>query len=126
MPRKNPLGQLATRPVSAEEYQKKVAREMYEDTLRENIRGLAVSLGWRIHFWWNSKHSPAGFPDLVLIHAKTKRIIFRELKRSGSLGKISKAQQACMDDLTAVGMDVKVWRPEDWLDGTIEAELRAA
>ncbi|MEV7011669.1 VRR-NUC domain-containing protein [Streptosporangium sp. NPDC051022] len=118
----------ASRPVtpvgiSQEEHQRLVARDMLEETLQMNVRRLAAAMGWRVHCWYNSRKSPPGFPDLVLIHAQRGRILFRELKRSGSRGVISAAQAACMADLAAAGMDVAVWRPEDWLNGTIEAEL---
>ncbi|MBG0818965.1 VRR-NUC domain-containing protein [Planomonospora sp. ID82291] len=109
--------------LSREKYLRQAARDMMEDVLQANVRRLAAAMGWRVHCWYNSRKSPPGFPDLTLIHTGQGRIMFRELKRSGSRGVISEAQAACMADLAAVGMDVKVWRPEDWLDGTIEAEL---
>lgn len=98
---------------------------MKESTLQMNVRRLAAAMGWSVWCWWNSQKSPPGFPDLVLVHPGQGRIMFRELKRSGSNGRITAAQKACMAALTAVGMDVAVWRPEDWLDGTIEAALTA-
>ncbi|MEU8378711.1 VRR-NUC domain-containing protein [Streptosporangium sp. NPDC048865] len=102
-----------------------MAKDMKESTLQMNVRRLAAAMGWSVWCWWNSQKSPPGFPDLVLVHPGQGRIMFRELKRSGSNGRITAAQKACMAALTAVGMDVAVWRPEDWLDGTIEAALTA-
>ena len=63
----------------------------------------------------------AGFPDLVL--AKPGRLLFVELKSEN--GRLSQEQARW---LAALGLteraEVKVWRPSDWLGGTIEAVLR--
>ena len=53
-----------------------------------------------------------GFPDLVLVHPKRKRVWFVELKSES--GRLSPAQRAWMDALESAGALTGVWRPSDW------------
>lgn len=67
----------------------------------------------------------AGFPDLVI--AGNGRLIFAELK-SGK-GRLSREQAEWIAALEGVrvfddSVEVHVWRPPDWLDGTIERVLK--
>ena len=65
----------------------------------------------------------AGFPDLVL--ARPGELVFAELKASG--GRLHPDQATWLDVLGRTGgCNVHVWRPEDWLNGTVEAHLRPA
>ena len=83
--------------------------------------GLCKLYGLLWYHTRNSKRSPAGFPDLVIAGRK---VLYRELKTQK--GVVSPAQREWLDALTAAGQDAGVWRPEDWLSGRIERELRAA
>ncbi|MFZ8417681.1 VRR-NUC domain-containing protein, partial [Staphylococcus aureus] len=65
---------------------------------------------------------PAGFPDLVLVHGDRGRILYRELK--STKGRVSPAQTEWINDLISAGQDAGVWRPQDWINRTIEQELR--
>lgn len=60
-----------------------------------------------------------GFVDLVLVR---DRVLYRELK--SARGTLSVEQQDWLHALKLAGADVDVWRPAQWLDGTIEQELR--
>lgn len=99
--------------------------------------GLALALGWRGYHTHRSQHSPAGWPDLALV--RRGRLILAELKTER--GKVTPEQAAWIDDLERVRDDsradaltarrandpvlgVYVWRPRDYLDGTIERILR--
>jgi hypothetical protein len=126
--------------MKAAEYRRAALAGMNEDELRDKlIRPLAETLGWRVYFTWRSKHSPAGFPDLVLVHGAAGRLLFPELKKDmppnpspSALKRLSPtaAQQAWLDDLAAVAafcggrVWVGVWRPVDWANGVIQRELR--
>ena len=73
----------------------------------------------------------AGFPDLVLVHQRRKRIIFAELK--SDKGSVKPEQKAWLAALQAVSeanepahFVVAVWRPRDWNSGLIESELKEA
>lgn len=129
------------RPMSAEEYRRAQARAMTEAQLLDAVLGtprrpgLALALGWRGYHTRRSQHSPAGFPDLCLVHP-SGLLIFAELKTER--GKTSEEQDAWLDDLEAVRYAASdydaspvfepvrayLWRPSDLLDGTIEAALR--
>ena len=62
------------------------------------------------------------FPDLVLVHPRQRRILWRELK--SETGTATAEQKAWISALSLVGADVDVWRPRDWVSGRIERELR--
>ena len=81
-----------------------------EKDFRQQIVDLARIFGWMVYFTWRSKHSPAGFPDLVLVRGPT--CLFRELKTEK--GKVTAAQEEWLTALQAAGQDAKVWRPGDW------------
>jgi hypothetical protein len=70
---------------------------------------LASAFGWKGYHTWNSQHSAAGFPDLVLV--RRPRVVFAELKTNRGL--VSDAQQAWLDELAACGLEAYVWRPGD-------------
>ena len=90
--------------------------------LRPAVVACAQALGWRV--WWthDSRHSPKGWPDLVLCNGE--RVLFRELK--AGRGKLTNAQADCLDLLRVSGLDAAVWHERDWLSGAIEAELRCS
>ena len=67
----------------------------------------------------HSKGMTAGWPDSVIIGT---HVIYRELKSEH--GQLTPEQRAIGDRLKAAGADWRVWRPSDWLNGTIERELR--
>src|SRR4051812_42693566 len=53
-------------------------RERPESDFRQQLADAAISLNWLVYFTWQSKHSPAGYPDMTLVRAG--RLIFAELK----------------------------------------------
>lgn len=93
-----------------------------EELLEANIRGLCKRLGVR----YFHDPSPAsqmkeeGLPDDIIVGRRG--FLIRENK--GPKGSLSPAQRAVIAGFLAGGYEVKVWRPEDWLDGTIEREIR--
>ena len=89
-----------------------------EKWLLQQVRALAKLWGWKCYHTHNSKHSEAGFPDVVLCKAPTHgygfrgRLIFAELKREGETPTIE--QQAWLDALATIhGIASYVWRPTD-------------
>ena len=92
-----------------------------EKQFESQVKGLARVFGWLYYHTWRSIHSPAGFPDCVLVRGS--RLIFAELK--SEKGKVSPAQQEWLDALGNVGdkdVQVYLWRPSDW--DKIEEVLR--
>lgn len=99
-----------------------------EKDFQARVLELAKSLGWRhMHIGESTKRvrrgskfvlvpdpDCQGWPDLTLVHVRTKRLIVRELK--SDTGKLTDAQRSWLRDLDAVGVDVDVWRPRDWDD----------
>jgi hypothetical protein len=90
-----------------------------EKDLTGYVRELAQLFGWRRYHTWLAKHSPAGFPDEVLL--RRNRLIFAELKREKK--KPTPAQQEWLEELAefahhvnlggSARVDVYVWRPSD-------------
>jgi hypothetical protein len=81
-----------------------------ERDLTAYVRDVARAFNWRRYHTWLSKHSPAGFPDEVLV--RPPRLVFAELK--SMRGKLSAEQETWLADLREVpGVEVYQWRPED-------------
>lgn len=102
---------------------------MTERELQSAVIECARLLGWRVaHFrpaetskGWRTpvEADGAGFPDLVM--ARRGRLLFVELK--SEKGKLRPEQVAWLDALNPLAF---VWRPADWLSGTVEHVLRDA
>ena len=83
-----------------------------ERDLRQQVVDLAKLFGYKAYFSWTSIHSPRGFPDLVLACQARERVIYAELKTEK--GKVSDSQREWLDELTACGQEVYLWRPADF------------
>jgi len=94
-----------------------------EAELQSHVMALAKSLGYTQQYHTHdSRRSQAGFPDLVLIHNRTKKLMFAELKAQA--GRVSPAQESWLNDLRMGGQVAEVWRPSDWVSGRIIQVLR--
>lgn len=87
---------------------------MTEAALLANVVEACRWLGLRCYHTHDSRRSAAGFPDLVIVG---RRVAFVELKANS---RISREQQAWIDDLAAAGEWVYVWRPVHWPDRIME------
>jgi hypothetical protein len=87
----------------------KLVKKQTEKSFQADVTKLAAMYGWKFYHTWNSFHSVAGFPDLVL--ARPPRLIFAELK--SDLGKLS-AEQISWSGILAgcPGVESYVWRPK--------------
>ena len=98
--------------------------KLTEKDLDAAVAKLCRLYGWRRYHTYRSKHSPAGFPDLVLV--KPPRLIFAELKSDD--GEVSAEQAEWLVDLARVSdgvqerliaghppsnVEVFTWRPRD-------------
>lgn len=96
-----------------------------EKELQASVVELAEMTGWMYYHTYDSRRSPAGFPDLVLV--RRGRLIFAELK-SGN-GRLTVNQKLWLDELRGVekrscgNVRVFLWRPEDWASGAVEEVL---
>ena len=97
-----------------------LANALSERDFQRQVTDLAEILGWSwAHFrpaqtskGWRTPVSGtigAGFPDLVLVRARDRRLVFAELKREN--GELSPRQAAVLELLRACGLDADVWRP---------------
>lgn len=66
-----------------------------EKQFEAQVKDLAKVFGWKYYHTWRSIHSPAGFPDCVMV--RPPRLIFAELK--SEKGKLSPEQQEWLDIL---------------------------
>jgi hypothetical protein len=101
-----------------------LAAAMAEAELERQVRAIASGLGLMVFHVWgpHTRRACPGFPDFVL--AGPGGVLFRELKTER--GKVTPAQQAWLDVLTAGGGDAKVWRPGCLLSGEIAGEMAGA
>ena len=93
-------------------------RKTEEEELQENIIKLAKLYRYLAYHTYDSRRSAAGFPDLVLARPG-EQPIFAELKSTN--GKLTPAQAAWKE---ALAPHWHLWRPSDWMDGTIERTLK--
>lgn len=94
-----------------------------EKEFQEQVRGLARLLGWHVYHPHDSRRSPHGYPDLTMVHAGLRSVVWAELK--AERGRLTADQQVwlyslaqCRDEFVGVF----VWRPSDF--DTIEDVLR--
>lgn len=121
-----------TSPVSVGEYKAALAANMKErgpNGLQERVRRLVLAVGRQLdpdtlfYHTHDSRDSPAGFPDVMILMPRRKRVIVAELKTEK--GKVTEAQQKWLDAYAAVNPEgTYLWRPSDLLDGRIEEALR--
>lgn len=113
-------------PAGAPPYTQEMARGMSETTLQSNIVGLAQTLGWLPYHTHDSRRSQRGFPDLVLAHGAQGRLILAELKTEKGRTRPDQFVWHTQLRLIAerIGIEVYLWRPTGWLDGTITRILQ--
>ena len=80
-----------------------------EKEFQSQIIAAAQAMGWLHYFTYDSRRSPAGFPDLVLVR---ERVIYAELKTD--IGRMTADQKLWRDCLLAAGQEWYLWRPKDW------------
>lgn len=121
--------------MNQDEYRRTIADVMMEDALQVQIEQLARALGWLVYHTHNSRRSAAGFPDLCMV--KGGRLIFAELKRQAPKHKPTADQERWLTALVNISsaihngqpiydsgsVEVFLWRPLDFLDGTVERAL---
>ena len=75
---------------------------MPEKTLQATVMEMAKVFGWLAYHVLDSRKTPPGFPDCVLVHPD-RGILWRELKTAA--GKVTPDQRKWLDTLTAAGAD---------------------
>lgn len=95
---------------------------MTEAELQAGVVQVARLLGFLVYHTYDSRRSEGGFPDLIMV--RESRLVAAELKVQGR--RMTSAQQLWLDVLSNVhgGVEVYVWREEDWQSGRIERILR--
>jgi hypothetical protein len=84
---------------------------MTEKAFLQMVLDLAKLCHWSVYHTHDSRHSAAGFPDLVLL--RPPRLIFAELK--SDKGQLTTEQASWLHKLEQVpGISVFVWKPSDW------------
>ena len=102
-------------------------RKISERELQSVVIETAQHYGWMVHHdrpamnargdWRTAIAGHPGFPDLVLV--RTGQVLFVELKTDrGRLSAMQEQWRIAFDGL------LEVWRPSDWLDGTVTRTLR--
>lgn len=95
---------------------------MTEREFQRQVTELAALLGWHVaHFrpaqtargWRTPVQGSlgAGWPDLVLVRVRDRRLVFAELK--SETGRVSSRQAEVHGLLEAAGHPVNLWRPAD-------------
>ena|SRR3990170_4421160 len=85
-------------------------RTISETDYQAQITDLARYYHWRVYRTHDSRHSPAGYPDLSMTHGR--RHVYAEIK--AEKGKLTPEQRAWLVALYEAGHEVFVWRPSSW------------
>jgi len=93
---------------------------MSEAALQQAVIDLARWAGYLHYHVSDSRRTRPGFPDLVLLHTGTGRLIFAELK--SEKGRIRPEQDVWLHHL-GQRHEAYVWRPTHWTNGTIRRVL---
>lgn len=93
---------------------------MTEAHLLAAVKDLARLWGLLVYHTRDSRGSDPGFPDLVIVGPCG--VLFRELKSQA--GQLTRPQGLWRDGLRDGGANWGLWRPEDWRNGQVAAELR--
>lgn len=97
----------------------RIVAAMTERDWQQTVVDYATARGWRHYHTHDSRRSPAGFPDLILV--RPPRLVAVELKAQD--GKLTRAQVDWLGLLQACPqVETHVWRPSDWPD--VEETLR--
>lgn len=98
---------------------------MNEADFQRQVIELAELLGYEhVHFRSAMKRSGrwetpvsgtlgGGFPDLVLVRERGRRIVFAELKSDRRGARLTAEQERVIDVLRLAGAEAYVWRPAD-------------
>jgi hypothetical protein len=92
-----------------------------EADLQRAVIALAKLRGWLYFHDTDSRRNRAGFPDLVLLHPRTGRLLWVELKAAN--GRLRPEQVVWLDALRLGGHEVAVWRPADLQSLAVAREL---
>lgn len=101
------------------EFTAQIARAMSEAQLSEHVRRVCVHLRLLHYHTHSSRFSQSGYPDWHIVGPTSS--IYRELKTEK--GRLSVDQTLWIEGLRRAGYDAEVWRPSQWFDGQIVAEL---
>ena len=87
-----------------------VTAAITEREFQRQVVDLARLTGWKI--WWvhDSRHSPKGWPDLIL--ARPPKLLALEVK--SARGRLTREQDETLTWLAACGIEAAVVRPSDW------------
>lgn len=94
-----------------------------ESDFQKHVVQLAKTYGYTLTYHTaDSRRSNPGFPDLVLLHGKTGKLIFAELKTQS--GRVSADQESWINTIRIGGTTAEIWRPIDYVSGQIQKVLK--
>lgn len=98
---------------TAAAYRMALLEQMSETTFQSEVIGMASDLDWyAFHHPDSRKDTKAGLPDLTLLHLRTGRIIFAELKTM--TGRLRPSQRRFLEAaLLDSSNELALWRPSD-------------
>ena len=84
-----------------------------EKQFTQQVIQLLLTCGFDfVYHTFNSLHSPRGFPDLIALRVRDKRLLFAELK--SDKGVLLAEQADWINALREIGCEAHLWRPSDW------------
>lgn len=118
---------MMTERISGSDIDKMAAKAMSEGELQANLEKLCFMRGLFYYHTHDSRRSPAGFPDTVILSTRLRVfILLAELK--SEKGRLKPDQKIWGEALKIIEratpfVKYRVWRPRHWIDGTIFNDL---
>jgi len=85
---------------------------MTEKLFQGRVEQALKVAGFAVYHTWSSLHSTKGFPDLIAIHPKRKKIMVVEVK--SETGKLRPEQNDWLEWFSLCGIDARVLRPSEF------------
>jgi hypothetical protein len=108
--------------LTAAEYHKLLAAQMSEAELQTEVIKRAEAYDWKFYHPYSSRKSVRGYPDLTMVHRRTGRLIFAELKRERCGATAD--QREWLKVLQLSGALVVLWKPRHLFSGEIDRTLK--
>jgi hypothetical protein len=82
-----------------------------EPLWQKAVERMFRQVGWSTIHFWNTMHSPAGWPDLIAwcTHPGRQVMVIAELKTE--TGRVTPKQRETLLELAAAGVPTFLWRP---------------
>lgn len=85
-----------------------------EKKFQQAVVAYARMNGWMVYYTYDSRRSPAGFPDLTMIHIGMKRLVAAELKVGQNKRTLAQVEWGIAFESVGAPVEYYEWHQDDW------------